>query len=205
MAQPLIPTHRLVMVYPTSGLLHRAVKYCLPVPGGVPGAFSLIDRTGGSVLLSEAATGFADAFGFLIGKGGAVNITFEQLVTLTQWQVLDSFIQTPQQGPTLANNSLGQQTTAVLRDTAAHEVKVVCLEGAAAYVGHTNTNLGLGVNVQGFVDAHIGNISDDGAATGIYPYKWEVSRSAKYIAEFSAVVGVTLSTNRKVRRRRGLA
>lgn len=96
-------------------------------------------------------------------------------------------------------NSIGNQITMVLRDLLFHKVKVVILEGFSATLFHYSSYPSIGAGaVQNFVKEFTSNKTLTNA-----PYNWMVGRGNQYL-NTSPFVGLTGTSNRRVRRRRGL-
>lgn len=180
------------------GLNHVAHAYCRnPQVGGDSYQINsrLLDEN--DLNWEDAAQGFADLLSFFLDDtaqlGDAVLEKFDGSV----WNTLD--VET-------VTNSLGagatypaSQDTIVLRDTALKKLKIVILEGNTQPLYHTKSFTTFD---SGYGAAH-DRIDPETANGGDFAV-WAVSHRGLYL-NTAPFVGFTVATNRKVRRRRGLA
>jgi hypothetical protein len=122
----------------------------------------------------------------------------QQLVGLN-WNLVDAH--TPAATNEAGTFHAAGQVTFVLRDTANYKLKSILVDGNFSGLSHYGSRTGLAGGfldwVKAFSHDHVG--PDD-------PYMWLVSLGERYIRDTDAnFAGFTVATNRKIRRRRGLA
>ena len=201
-ATPLIASFRCRLEYPVLGVTHRAVKYCRVASGGAPGTFEIVDNASIAQSFQHCAQGFINTWGYLLSGSPVCQVTLEEAL-LDEWRYMDAYAST-QETTGSATASPGEQLTLTVRDTNSNHVKVVFIEAAAPYVGHSADGLGISGPIDNFVNHSIQGFGFPSPSLAVPPSAWEVGRSNLYLAPGS-VAGLTLSRNRKVARRRGLA
>ncbi len=95
--------------------------------------------------------------------------------------------------------AVATETTLVLKDIQFNRFKIIVLEGLEAAPQHWNVWNGGDTAMDNFTKQFLSNFTVTNA-----PYNWLVSKYNQYISS-SGFVGVTVSLNRRIRRRRGLA
>lgn len=197
MSTPLSALGRITWSYSVTGFTHKVRAYCKGIVAS-GGSFNIDSRTSpGSIVWSDAAVAFKNAITEMMGTAYAAGQLLLEQRSGSIWTVVAA------QGVTSDTRSrtslLATELTSVFRDTGFHKVKLVVLEGVEAPPAHSDDpNAGsaeLDLMHKQFLPTY-----DDPAA----PYLWMVGRSNLFL-NTSPFVSYTVTLNRKIRRRRGLA
>lgn len=196
MPSTLTATHRIVAKWQNTGLEHVARAYC---KRGTPivGIEQVVHRDGSSPIpITDAYQGMFNALSAIVADTDAdISFSLEERTGLL-WNPLDFGSIPPITGRTLVPAS---QFTLVLRDTAFVKIRVVVLETAEQYVGHSASGTGINANTNDFVNSY-NNVS----MSGIEPYFWQKSLVDNYILASGSVAGGTYDLNDRAKRDRGL-
>lgn len=196
MPSTLTATHRIVAKWQNSGLEHVQRAYCeLGTPIG--GVQQLVSRDGVSPIpVPDAYQGMFDALSAILADtDAAISFSLEERTGLI-WNPLDFDSIPPFTGRTLVPAS---QFTLVLRDTAFIKIRVVVLETAEGYVGHSASGLGINANTDDFTNNYNGN-----TGVGTEPFFWQKSLVDNFILAGGSVAGGTYDLNDRAKRDRGL-
>jgi hypothetical protein len=199
MAQPLIATFRMVITPLVHSFSHKIRVYVDSTDIVAP--FQLINRDSTTVSFQLAVQGFWDAIrrGYLAATTGAATTAVLEQRIGTAWIPVEFATLTGNGQSTETGTEYGQQTTITLRDATFKKVKVVMLETPEPFNNRgtsvANTNSAGGV-AQEFTAAH--TVTNP-------PFDYVVGRSAQYLANTGTFVAWVSSSNRKVRRARGIA
>lgn len=199
MAQAQTVTGRIVQKYTISGMVHRSVANVRNLQN-VGGNYLINSRTTDSndLIWYDAATGFLEALSYWMPS--AVTYTdaelWEKVSNAWILRATHTLAPTDHKAGTAQN---AVQTTLVLRDAQFHQLKVIILEGPQTEHVHYSS-------LASTAPAALQNFAKQFTSTNTVanaPYLWQVSDSAQYI-NTSPFVGVTITHNRRVARRRGL-
>lgn len=197
MATPLVAAYRITLNYTVAGLAHKWRGYCKPNAVGAQ-PWSLI--TFNSLFVDTWVASIQALWSQLCNFAFTTDVApataqLEQNLGLL-WVPLDFTLLTGS-GTNTPPATLAQQYTAVVRDTAFRKMRVVLLETAMPYLGHSSSGVGLGTLSDNTTQAWSGAIT-----SAAYPFQWQISRGGNYILRAGAIAGVTFDQNRKLKRAR---
>ncbi len=199
MSVPLSATGRITLPYTISGNLHKFRVYCRnPQVAGATYNINSRPVDANDMDWHDAVHDLAEAFSWLMPTGWTLGSPFLEHQTGGIWTVLDTFV------PTYTNHyssdpALGWQFTLVFRDVLLKKLKWTAIEGNAAALVHYPA-------YSAIVETRYQNFSKEFMSTHTLtnaPYTWVVSRGNQYI-NTAPFVGLTVTTNKRARRRRGL-
>lgn len=195
MAQAKLATYRVEVQQTISGQTHTNRMYVKSDGTVIGGKIQLQDRAAANQDWDTVARQFSKTVSRLTNNTASLsNVVLKQKVGLL-WVPLD--FATPVNDFQADATQVATEVTLVLRDTAFNKVKVVCLDTILAPPVHYASPPGAG-NAQTFSKNFL-----DIAASVNNPWAFMVSLSNHYL-HLSAFVGMTITLNRRVRRRRGL-
>jgi hypothetical protein len=198
MSTALSATGKIVIPYTYSGISHKMSMYCKN-PTLVGGTYNINSRTldANDIVWTDAAQQLAQMLVQFTANASGVGQAVLQHWESGLWIPKAYYTVTPT-GQT-SGQQICTELTYVLRDKLNHPVKVVMLEGVEVPPQHwVNPLAGSAV-----LDS-ISHMLMDTTINANSPFAWAVGRGNQYLAD-TPIVGITLSFNRKLRRRRGLA
>src|SRR5215831_5907577 len=186
MSTPLVSTHRITIEYHDASQSHKMRAYVKVASlTAVPPTLHM--RDGSSVInWTDAATGLTAAASAILSNtfsfGGAL---LEQNIPGTDtWFTIDTFA--PGGTGSLGGATLpASQFTLVVRDTENRKIRVVVLDTAKHYTGHSQTGLGIDTDTTAVVHDYDGT----DVATASSPYNWQVSRKELFIKAVGSIAG----------------
>lgn len=198
MSTTLSATGRITIPYSYSGINHKARFYCRGIQA-VGGSFNINSRTldANDIVWTDAAQAAAQCVNNYLGIVANIGQAVLEKLIGGLWQAQAYFTVTPI--GTTGGQQATSQLTIVLRDRLAHPVKVVFLEGKQVPPQHWATPFGGDADLDNVVHYLV-----DTTLSANSPFAWMVGRSNQYLND-TPFVGATVSLNRKLRRRRGLA
>lgn len=188
---------RIVVPYTVDGLTHK-VRFYARNPQAVGGSFNVNSRAldNNDIVWTAALARVTLAMSNIMPSGAVWGSAFLEKFDGSVWNALA--FSTPTDAMTGSGYQKATQLTMVLRDTAGKKLKVVWLEMTKVAPVHFTSPTGGDVDMDALIAPFVaggGNASD--------PYNWQVSHRNLYV-NTSPFVGMTITLNRKVRRRRGL-
>lgn len=197
MTVPLTATGRITWNYTVNGQAHKA-RVFTKAPSLVGGAYYLDSRTTpASLIWEDCADKLTDAMTEIMGTGYTAGQAVLEHRVGSLWSTL-----AVHSIPTVTRSANAQpatETTLVLRDTAFHLVKVILLEGLETPPQHSVDPAGGDATMDLLIGAFLPT-----APNAEDPYNWQVGRSNLFL-NTTPFVAFTVTLNRKIRRRRGLA
>jgi hypothetical protein len=195
-AQPLIATDRIRMRYIIDGLSHD-MRHYVHVQDSAGVDSTLAHRGGGSgVLWTDDVQFLWDVWRSIFHSGTTSADVLLEHKDGDVWNPIAGYTATGAGSQSVYNKA--QQTTIVLRDQFFNKLRIVGLESNQGYAGHDVDGSGLTTALSNIVLAY--TTSTDTNAM----YNWIRSRSDILVANTGGAVGVTLDSNNKIRRARGL-
>jgi hypothetical protein len=197
MSTALLATGRITQPYTIGGVTHKARAYVrgLTLGGGI---WRVNSRTldENDIVWSDAANQFANNIGNLCDASTVFGAALLEQIVDGVWVTQDVFTVTVT--TKTGTYKPATQVTMVLRDINFKKVKVVVMEGTEAAPQHINGPTDGGTQMDLFTH-EFGSTHTNANAS----YVWMVGRGNQYLAT-SPFVGLTVTLNRKIRRRRGL-
>lgn len=199
MATTLSATGRITMNVTVTGFLHKLRVYARN-PQAVGGSFNINSRAldNNDIVWTDALNDLCTCTSWILGTGHTMGDGVLEHYSGGVWSVYATAT------PVYTNHasavpSLGWQATYVLRDLLFRKVKVELIEGAAGTLTHYASLAAMGAsNTANFAKEFTASKTLTNA-----PYNWMVGRGNQYL-NTAPFVGFTFTTNRRVRRRRGL-
>lgn len=202
MSTPLVATWRIALTYTVSGLTHKLHLYVKMTSTVSPYTVRLADAS--SISDANAIESLANSLNGCLGNFGSAS-----LVTTGELQQLVSGAWLPR--TTISNpvtsalngNSpaTGYQYTGIFRGVGPKKVKVVVIEPSVGVLSHSSVIANTPGTVQNLNYAWNNPISPATEA----PITFIVGRDNNYLADPGTFQAGTITSNRRVRRRRGLA
>lgn len=201
MATPLAATGRITIPYTIAGFVHKFrifVRGLAPVGGSFNHNSRALDEN------DQVWTDSADALATTLSYVTGAALCFGDAVLEQQsggiWTALATH--TPSYvDHTPGAGTLGKQITLVLRDITLKKVKFVVLDAPGPELYHSASQTAIAAT-----EAYWGNFVKQFMSIFSVthaPYNWAVGRGNQYL-NTSPLVGFTLTSNRRLRRRRGL-
>lgn len=199
MAVPLSATGRITIPITFSNYTHKMRVYCRN-PQVVGATYNINTRAtdANDEAWTDAVNGLVEATSYLYANTATFGDASLEIRSGTVWTLAANF--TPS-GAThfTGTNYVGWQFTWVLRDVNLKKVKLVQLEGNYNALMHVASYSGFGAGTWlSFVKEFTSNKTLTHA-----PWNWMVGRGNQYL-HASSFVGLTVTPNRRTRRRRGL-
>jgi hypothetical protein len=199
MSTPLVSSRRITLTYVVLGLSHKHRHYAVNADSG--GIRQVLHRDGTTVISwTDAAQALWDAIRQVLDNTVPAATALLEDRSGTLWL--------PTASATLSNAgqvsgvvNIASQITTVLRDTTFKKIRSIVLEHDEGYVGHSATGHTISSAVTSMVSALDGTVVSPAET----PFNWIVGRSENYILSSGAVAGVTLDSNDRIRRSRGVA
>lgn len=199
MSVPLTSTHRIRLEYTVAGKLHNIRHY---VRGATltGGNYNINSRTldENDVLWEDAALGLANSVIYAFSTDITIGTAYLEARTGTLWNVVAVATVSPEANASGTSAFVGWQQTLVLRDKTFKKVKVIILEGNYGTLKHSVSLSGIPTAQQSFAKQYTSSFTVTHP-----PFEWMVSRGNQYLDDAS-FVGYTNTSNRRVRRSRGL-
>lgn len=197
----LVATHRITVSYADASQVHVIRAYCKPA--NMSATPPTIHHRNGSTTFSWVLAAqhlfsmIANILDNDFSPGGA--LLEENVVGTDTWTVVDTASLTGT-GALGSGTLPASQYTLVVRDTEFRKIRVVVLDTAKHYTGHSASGLGIDTDTDTVANEYNGaNASDDDS-----PYNWQVSRKNLFVKAVGAVAGGTYDLNDRVKRDRGL-
>lgn len=190
---------RITVPYTTDGLLHK-LRVFVRNPQVVGGSYNINSRPldNNDIVWTDALNDLCTAFSWVLGTTTAFSDGVLELRSGSIWTAVATA--TPSfTSHKAGTGNPGTQFTVVLRDINLKKVKIVVVEHNDNALQHAVSRSAL---QQTFQQNFVKEFMSDHALTNA-PYVWAVGRGNQFL-NTSPLVGVTASSNRRVRRRRGL-
>jgi hypothetical protein len=199
MSTPLTAIFRIVLTYPVASLSHKVRIFCNSPDTAQP--YHVIQRDTTQITFPAAAQGLWDAVRRAYPSsvlGSSVQAEFQTLNGVS-WNTVETTTVASNGLATGAGTIYGEQTTINLKDTLFRPVRVLLMETNDPFNNRvtfpTNVNAGQGTALE----------FTSGFTVTNPPFKWAMGRGTAYLAASGTLTSVVFSSNRKVRRARGIA
>lgn len=199
MSVTLSATGRITVPVTYANLQHKIRVYARN-PQAVGGSFNINTRATDANDLdwTDAVDALIEAVSYMYANTATFGDASLEHRDGSIWTLLANYTPAGTTHFTGANNE-GWQITSVLRDITLKKVKLVMLEGNAGALLHVGSYSGFGAGTYlNFIKEFTINKTLTNA-----PYNWMVSRGNQYL-NTASFVGLTVTPNKRVRRRRGL-
>lgn len=199
MATPLSAAYRITMTYRVNSLVHKLHVYVRLTSTVDPFTVRLSDAS--SISIDDAFESMANSLQYCLGMNASLSAVDEALLehlVSGSWLPLKAVPNPATASPNSINIGAGFQYTAIFRGTGAKKVKIVVIEPGIATLAHSAAITAGGGAVAAYNYAWTNPITP----STVQPDLFMVGRDNNYITSFQ--MG-TVATNRRARRRRGLA
>lgn len=195
----IVATGRISIAWTTNGQVHKTRAYVRQATA-IGGTWNINSRTtdANDTPWKTAAEGLFQSLSYAMSNESTAQEAVLELRSGTIWTPTDVYAPFVTFNGSGASALSSTQTTLFLKDALFNKLKVIVLEGNEAAPQHWNTWSGGDAALDNFAKQFLSNYT-----VTVAPYLWMVSKYNQYLAS-SAFVGLTVSLNRKVRRRRGL-